>query len=401
MKERSKVMNKDTTHFTSKIDYTLIFIVFLLGCISIIAIYFAPITSSNLTAKEFVVRQIFWYVISSLLAIGIMLFDYERFKWISWFLYGILMLLLLGLLAQKHGVPVPFAAGDTSGAFSWYNLPAFGSLQPSEFMKIDLILLISQIMIKHHDSLVVQTTRDDLRLIGKILGISLPPLALVLLQPDLGTVTVFIAIMASMLLVSGIHWKIIFGMFAVGILGIISIIVSYFINPKIIEFILKAHQLDRFRGWLDPIHNQNNEGYQLLQSLMTIGSGELYGQSPKVIKDISLPAGWTDFIFSTISGVFGFIGASVTIAIFFLLIYRIVNAALKTHDPYGTYIATGIIGMLTFTIFENIGMTVQIMPITGIPLPFLSYGGSSLLTNFFAIGLILSIEARSRQYMFD
>ncbi|GGE51341.1 cell division protein FtsW [Pullulanibacillus camelliae] len=393
-------MNKDN-NFTSKIDYTLIFIVFLLGCISVIAIYFAPITSSHLTAKQFVIRQIFWYVVSSLLAIGIMFLDYERFKWIAWFLYGILMVLLLGLFAQKHGVSVPFAAGDTSGAYSWYNLPALGSIQPSEFMKVDLILLISQIMVKHNEMLAVRTIQDDFKLIGKILGVSLPPFALVLLQPDLGTVTVFMAIIVSMFLISGIRWRIIFGMFAVGALGIASLTISYFINPKIISFFLESHQLDRFKGWLDPIHNQNNEGYQLIQSLMTIGSGQLYGQSPKVVKDISLPAGWTDFIFSTISGVFGFIGASVTIAIFFLLIYRIVNAALKTHDPYGTYICTGVIGMLTFTIFENIGMTIQLMPITGIPLPFLSYGGSSLLTNFFAIGLILSIEARSRQYMFD
>ena len=382
----------------TKLDYTLIFIVFLLGCISIIAMYFAPYTGA-LTAKYFIVRQVMWFVVGAIVVAGVYFMDYERFKVLSWILYGFLLLTLVGLLAKKAGIPVPFAI-EEKGATSWYSLGGIGNLQPSEFMKIVLILVISQIIVKHNEIFVVRSIRDDFMLLGKIILVSFPPLALVLLQPDLGTVTVYFAIIASLVIISGMRWRLIVGIFLTGFLFITALVVAYFINHKFITLFLEPHQLDRFYGWLDPENNSNAEGYQLTLSLIKIGSGELYGKGLDS-SSVYLPEGWTDFIFAVISGTFGFVGASVTIAIFFLLIYRMINAALKTHDPFGTYICTGIIGMLTFTIFENIGMTIQLMPITGIPLPFISYGGSAILTNMLAIGLILSIEARSRQYMFD
>ncbi|MGV3467347.1 MAG: FtsW/RodA/SpoVE family cell cycle protein [Heyndrickxia sp.] len=388
-------MKNDT--ILSKLDYTLIFIVFLLFCASLLAIHSAPLTP-DLKGSHFVLRQFIWYIIGSLVAIGVFVMDYDRLKALSWIFYYILLVLLLGLLAAKHGVPVPFAH-ESHGAFSWYQLPAIGQIQPSEFMKITLILLIGRLIVEHHEKWLAKTIQDDFRLLGKIILVSIVPLGLVLLQPDLGTALVIMAIIASMVLVSGIRWRLIAGLFLATVLGILLLVVSYFYVPSVVNIVLQKHQLDRFYGWLAPYKYSNNEGFQLINSLNAVGSGKLYGVGVGN-QNVFLPESYNDFVFSVVCNAFGFVGAAILIALFFLLIYRIIYSAIRTHDPYGSYVCTGITGMLTFTIFQNIGMTIQVMPITGIPLPFISYGGSSLLSNMIAIGLVLSIQARTRKYMF-
>lgn len=389
-------MKNDT--LIAKLDYTLIFIVFLLFCASLLAIHSAPLTP-DLQGSNFALHQLVWYIIGSAFALGIFFLDYERLKFLCWIFYYVLIAMLFGLLAAAHGVPVPFAH-ESHGAVSWYQLPGIGLLQPSEFMKVVLILVLSGAIIDHHEKRPEKTIQDNLHLLGKIILISLAPLGLVLLQPDLGTALVLIAIIASLILVSGIRWRIIFSLFGISILGLATLVLSYFYFPSLINLVLKSHQLDRFYGWLAPYKYSNNEGFQLINSLNAVGSGKLYGVGVGN-QNVFLPESYNDFIFSVVCNAFGFVGASILIALFFLLIYRIIYSALKTHDPFGTYICTGIIGMLTFTIFENVGMTIQMMPITGIPLPFISYGGSSLLSNMIAIGLVLSIQARTRKYMFS
>ncbi|MFC4620142.1 FtsW/RodA/SpoVE family cell cycle protein [Camelliibacillus cellulosilyticus] len=384
----------------AKLDYTLIFIVFLLFCASLITIYKAPLTSDVVgTNLSYTVHQGIWYVIGAVVAIAVFFFDYDRFKVFAWILYGLMTALLLGLFAAQHGLPVPFAH-QSHGAYSWYQLPGIGQFQPSEFVKIALILVISRLIFKHNEELPVRTIKDDFTLLGKIILVSLAPLGLVLLQPDLGTALVMVAIIGALVLVSGIRWRIIAGLILAMLLIAGLVVLAFLFVPNLLDHVLQSHQMERFYGWLDPYNHSNAEGFQLINSLNAIGSGQLYGVG---LGDstIYLPESFNDFIFSVVGNVFGFVGASVLIAIYFLLVYRIVNAALKTHDPFGSYICTGIIGMLTFTIFENVGMTIQVLPITGIPLPFMSYGGSSLIANMFAIGLVLSIEGRARKYMFD
>lgn len=389
-------MNKDSLF--AKLDYTLIFIVFLLFCVSLTAIYCAPLPS-KLDNSYFVLHQLIWYIVGAMFAVGVLLIDYDRFRQIGWVLYGICLALLVGLFLAKGGLPVPFAH-ESHGAYSWYALPGIGSVQPSEFMKIALILVLSRLIVEHNEENPNRSLRDDVRLLGKMALASLPPLAFVLIQPDLGTVLVMAATVLSMILVSGVRWRLILAILLAIILGITALVICYFTFPAVIGLVLQQHQLDRFYGWLAPYKYSNQEGFQLINSLNAIGSGQLYGTGFGN-QTMVLPESYNDFIFSVVGNAFGFFGASALIALFFLLIYRIIHAALKTHDPFGTYICTGIIGMLMFTIFENIGMTIQVMPITGIPLPFISYGGSSLLTNMMSIGLVLSIQARSRKYMFD
>jgi rod shape determining protein RodA len=383
----------------SKLDYTLLFIVFLLFCYSLVAIYKAPIPSNLGGNHYFVIHQLMWYVVGGLFSALFFFIDYERLKPLTWILYGVLMLPLIGLIAKAHGVPVPLARAS-HGAVSWYHLPGLGDIQPAEFMKIVLILLVGRMIIDHNELYPTRHVVDDLKLLGKISGVSLPPIFLILIQPDLGTVMLLFATIVSMVLVSGIRWRLIGGLFLIAVCGIGGLVLAFFKAPFLVHFLLKSHQLDRFYGWLAPYKYSNSEGYQLINSISAIGSGELYGKGLSHTMNY-LPEGYNDFIFSVIGSEFGFIGSSLLISIYFMLIYRVIYTALKTHDPFGSYVCTGIIGMITFTIFENIGMTIQVMPITGVPLPFISYGGSSLLTNMMAIGIVLSIRARARKYMFD
>jgi rod shape determining protein RodA len=374
-----------------QIDYTLIFILFLMLCISIITINSAPLPA-KFSGFNFVSKQIMWYGIGTIAILGTMLLDYDRYKMINWYLYGFGILLLLGL---EFRIPL---AIERNGAYSWYLLPGIGILQPSEFMKIFLIITLSQMIVKHNDKYEEKTLQDDLFLLAKILLAAAPPLALIMKQPDLGTAMVLTAIVTTMILVSGVRWRIIFGFVATSLFGLLSLIYLYFFIPK--WFPLEAYQLDRIYAWLDPYGNPTSIGYQLIKSLEAIGSGTLFGRGYNE-GVVFFPEAHTDFIFAVIGEEFGFIGGSIVVSLFFLLIYRIIHTALDSHEPFGSYLCAGVIGMLTFQVFQNVGMTVGLLPITGIPLPFISYGGSSLLTYMIAIGFVLNVRSRKRTYMFD
>ena len=162
----------------------------------------------------------------------------------------------------------------------------------------------------------------------------------------------------------------------------------------------KPYQFERIYSWLDPYSYSSNEGRHLITSLNAIGSGEIFGKGYKG-REVYVAESHTDFIFTTIGEDWGFIGASLVICLYFFLIYHLTKITLELKDPFSTYICAGIIAMITFHVFENIGMTIQLLPITGIPLPFISYGGSSLMGNMLAIGLVFSMKFHHRTYMFS
>jgi rod shape determining protein RodA len=227
------------------------------------------------------------------------------------------------------------------------------------------------------------------------------PLGLIMLQPDLGTGLVILAILTGMILVSGISWKIILPIYSAGAsLG--ALILYLVINkPELLEKYLKvkSYQFLRIYAWIDPANNESGAGFHLMKSLSAIGSGLLTGKGFGN-REVYIPEGHTDFIFSVIGEEYGFVGGSILVGLYFMLIYHLIRTALDTNDPFNTYVCTGIISMITFHVFQNIGMTIQVLPITGIPLPFISYGGSSLMGNMFAMGLIYSIRYHHRNYMF-
>ena len=156
---------------------------------------------------------------------------------------------------------------------------------------------------------------------------------------------------------------------------------------------------DRIQAWQEP-HLYPDESRQVIQSMLAIGSGQLTGKGVANY-EVYIPERHTDMIFTAIAEQFGFVGSSVVIILYFLLIYRIIQIALECRDPFGTYLCVGIVGMFAYQIFQNIGMSIQLLPLTGLPLPFLSYGGTSLLVYMAAIGLILNIRSRQKTYMFD
>jgi cell division protein FtsW (lipid II flippase) len=177
----------------------------------------------------------------------------------------------------------------------------------------------------------------------------------------------------------------------------------HFTNFELFTKLFREHQLIRFYGWLDPYSYASTHGYQLIQSLLSIGSGQLAGKGflSGGHAQVWVPEVHTDFIFAVIGEQFGFIGASFLISIYFLLVYRLVQIALTCNDTFGAYLVSGVIGMIIFQAFQNISMTVGLMPVTGIALPFISYGGSALLTNMVAIGIVLNVSMRTKTYMFD
>jgi rod shape determining protein RodA len=379
-----------------KIDYHLLFTLFLLAIVSAIAIDSAqPSLPVKLQNINFASKQLMWYGIGAIVIALTMLIDYDRLFQIAWYLYGFGMLLLLGLEFNAPGTLT------IKGAKSWYKIPGIGNFQPSELMKIFLIIVISRIIVNHREKHVEPTIEDDFRLLGKIALATFPPLLLLAKQPDMGMSMVFTAIVGSLVLVSGIRFRIIFGIILSGIVSVAILVFIFFQFPNFFhKYILEDYQLNRFYGWLAPYEYSNEQGFQLIRSLLAIGSGELYGKGYKNL-DVYLPEAHTDFIFGIIAEQFGFIGGSIVVSLFFLLIYRMIHIALESHDPFGSYLCAGVIGMITFQVFQNIGMTIGLLPITGLPLPFISYGGSSLATYMLAIGLVLNVRSRTKKFMFS
>ncbi|MCM3217108.1 rod shape-determining protein RodA [Niallia taxi] len=373
---------------TSKIDFTLVLILMLLSLASLVAIY-----SAN---SSFVIKQVVFYVIGTAIIAGIMQLDSDQLKKLSWYLYGFGLVLLLLLIVAPSSI-----AREINGAKSWFTLPGF-SLQPSEFVKVFLILTLSKIIVDHQEKHISKTTQSDFLLLLKIGGITFVPLLLVMQQPDLGTSLVLIAIMVGMIFISGISWKIITPIFGGGITLATGVLYMVIWHPEWLKKYLgvQEYQFGRIYSWLDPYNYQSSTGYHLTQSLLAIGSGQTTGKGIGT-SEVVLPENHTDFIFSVVGEEFGFIGASVIISLFFLLIYHITKVALETKNSFYTCICVGVISMITFHVFQNIGMTVGVLPITGIPLPFISYGGSSLLGNMLAIGLIFSIRFHYKKYMFS
>lgn len=389
-------MEKDKPPY-QQIDGWLIFIVFLLAGASILAIYSAqPSLPANIQNVNFAGKQLTWYAIGTVAVICTLIIDFDRFKLISWYLYGLGILMLIGLPVLE---PFTDIVRPINGAVSWYSIPKLGNIQPSELMKIFLIIVLSQIIVQHNKAYPVRTIREDLLLLGKIFAASIVPLVLVFTQPDFGTAMVFSAIIIFLLIVSGIKWRLLFGLFTGFSLFGAFLFYIYITFPAFFkEYILQEYQLRRFYGWLSP-HDNPDWGFQLLRSLLAIGSGQLDGKG-FMQGQVYMPEAHTDFIFAVIGEQFGFIGASIVISLFFLLVYRMIHTALESHDPFGSYLCAGVIGMITFQVFQNIGMTIQLMPITGIPLPFVSYGGSSLLTYMIAVGIVLNVRSRTKKFMF-
>ncbi|MBF4501156.1 rod shape-determining protein RodA [Savagea sp. SN6] len=387
---------KDT--FFNRFDWKLALIIIALAIVSVIAISSAQTSGQYLT--NFALKQVVWFVVGFILIGMTLVLEPEQYKKIAWFtlLFG---LVLLALVKWGPGGPGTGLAPIYNGAKRWLNLPVIGRIQPSEFVKIFYILVIARVVSKHHENTSIKTIQTDFILLLKILGILALPLFFIINQ-DLGTSLVFLAITLGVIVVSGISWKLLAPLFVGGAaLGATVLWMSVYAQ----DFLREKVGLDEFRmkrvySWLDPYSYPSNEGFNLIQTMTGIGSGELFGKGYKG-REVYVPENHTDFIFSIIGEEYGFIGSSLVIILFFILIYHLTKISLSLNDPFSIYITTGVISMIAFHVIENIGMNIQLLPITGIPLPFISFGGSSIFSMSIAVGLVFSIRYHQRTYMFS
>ncbi|UAC48461.1 rod shape-determining protein RodA [Bacillus aquiflavi] len=377
---------------SERIDWTLVLLLMLFFIISCFSIYSAQ-TSAQYN-ENFLIRQVYWYGVGTCM-IGIVMFlNSDQYIKLSWYAYGFGLFLLIFLHFSPESI-----APVINGAKSWFVIDKVGSIQPSELVKVFLIMALSKVIVSHKEKYSEKTLKTDFFILIKMGATTGAPLILIMLQSDFGTSLVILAILLGMILISGITWKIIFPLFTLTSAVIAAIIYFVIWNPEMLEKYLKIqpYQFLRIYAWLDPEAYRIDAGLHLLKSLDAIGSGMLSGKG-FLEREVYIPEIHTDFIFSVIGEEYGFVGGSIVIGLFFLLIYHLTKTALDTTIPYNIYITTGIISMITFHVFQNIGMTIQVLPITGIPLPFISYGGSSIMGNMLAMGLIFSIHYHHKRY---
>lgn len=377
----------------NRIDYGIILSVIILAIIGIISVYATTVMIEGHNLRATLMHAL-WYAIGAIIVIFAMQFDSEQYWKLSSYLYGFgLVLLVLVLVFYDRGT-----AAET-GARSWFRLGPI-SFQPSEVFKPAYIVFLAKIITQHNDKFLLRTIKSDFMLIGKVLVVAAPAILLIQLQNDLGTNLVVMSITAGMLLLSGISWRIITpALLFVVIVGGGLIYLAMFHEDLLLKIGFQSYQLQRIHAWINPFGDTQGQSYQLSRSIMAIGSGGLIGKGLGV-SDVMVPVRESDFIFATIAENFGFVGSAFLLFIYFVLIYQMVQTCFETKNEFYTYIATGVISMILFHILENIGMTIGLLPITGVPLPFISQGGSALLSNMIGIGLILSMRYHHRSYMF-
>lgn len=376
-----------------------------LAMISCIAIASGePMITASTFPYEFLYKQILWYVVSFVFMFFISTLNDELYT-IVWWLYYIFMFLLLGLAIHQLAIQfhfittkqsfIPFAK-NINGATCWYVIKGIGSFQPSEFMKIILLLLLSKV-IKEHNATTIHTFKNDFKLLQRVAMITIPPCLLIFLQNDAG-VTLIILISIIFILYAGNLKKEWFIILTFSIIIIIFLaLYMYFYHPTVFSLFVKDYRLHRFYGWLQPEKNYHGHGFQLFNALLSYGSASFFGHGYQS-KLMVYPEPQTDFIFAVILQSFGFIGGFITISCILLLDIKILKIALKTPQTKSRYFLIGLFGLLFFQQFWNIAMILGLLPITGITLPFISYGGSSLLSYMLAMGIVFSIENTNKEH---
>lgn len=390
-------MKTETTYY-KWLDGPIMLIIIAFFILSVVFIYSSQQTGQY-GARNFALQQGINYMIGFFLLICVARLDIDQIEKLAWPAYiGLFSsIILLKFLPESKIAPVIL------GAKRWYSIPVLGSIQPSEYFKIALIILVAKLISNHNNVYLVRTLMTDLLLVGKIMLVTVLPSLFVYQQPDTGMVVLYLIAISSMLFLSGLKRKLVAVLVMVPILVAGILVYLYMYQPNIIYHqlipLLKPHQQERIIGWLDPQGN-SNEAYQSQKSILAVGSGELFGKGI-MHGNVYIPEKHTDFIFSTVAEESGFFGASFVISLFFLLVSRVFFIGQSSKTAFGTYICVGFAFSFTAQIFQNIGMVIGLMPVKGISLPFLTYGGSSLFSNMIFMGIVLSIRKTIGMYMFE
>lgn len=363
--------------------------VFFLLLIGLVAVYIAVTHDYPARALNIVFLQGIWILLGASLAFVVMFFN-KAFLWKATpFLY----ILGLGLMV----LPLFYyssALVAATGAKNWVTVNGQTLFQPSEFMKISYILILAYQVVRFQERHEEASLLSDIKLLSQLLLLTLPVMVLLYYQSDLGTALVFLAIFSGIVLLSGISWKLIIPV----VLGAVLLFLAFMLifiseNGKALLHGLgiDAYQLNRISAWLDPFENAQTTTFQQAQSLIAIGSGGLWGQGFNVT-NLHVPVRESDMIFTVIGEDFGFLGGVLVISLYMLLIYRMIRITIASNNRFYTFISTGFIMMILFHVFENIGAAIGVLPLTGIPLPFISQGGSSIISNLLGVGLLLSMS---------
>ncbi|MDR3600003.1 MAG: rod shape-determining protein RodA [Desulfosporosinus sp.] len=378
------------------LDFLFILFTFLLLVASLFILSTASINVDKASPLHYVKVQAYWIISGIFITAVLAAIDYQKWRRLQWWIYSLNLVLLLAVI---------FVGDSAKGATRWIAITSSVSIQPSEFAKIFIIITLADFLTLRKGKL--NNYRD---FVVPFLFV-LAPMLLVLKQPDLGTALVFAAIFIGMMFVAGANpWK--FGGLLLGGVCIIGVALGLHFATNLPRWLhwaqglplpMQDYQLKRLTIFVNPAADTSGDGYHIIQSIWAIGSGGLWGKGYRMGTQGQLnflPEHHTDFIFSVVGEEFGFIGTITLLFLFLIFILRSISIALKARDTFGMLIATGVVSMFTFHILVNVGMTSGIMPVTGIPLPLISYGGSAMWSNMAAVGLLLSVNLRRQRLMF-
>ncbi len=335
--------------------------------------------ANNLDPEYYLKRHVINILIGTLLAWGTTTIDYRLLRAYTPIVWGLGVLGLIIVLIPGLGVEI-------NGATAWIALPGGFQIQPAELAKISIIVGMSMILSERSHDSDVPTSRDVLQALV-VAGI---PILLILFQPDMGTVFIISAAVVTVIAISGASSRWVVALLLIAILGAFGATKAGVIN---------SYQVNRLQSFVNPNADTQGSGYQLRQARITVGSGGLFGtglfNGPQT-NGRFVPEQQTDFIFTVAGEELGFLGSAGIVLLYLIILMRAFSIARRTDDPYGRLVATGVTAWFAFQIFENIGMTLGLMPMTGVPLPFLSYGGSSMFATLIGFGLLQNVHARNR-----
>ena len=335
--------------------------------------------ANGLDPEYYLKRHVINIVIGVLLAWGTTVIDYRLLRAYTPILWG------LGVLGLVF-VLIPGVGSEVNGAKAWIPLPGGFQIQPAELAKISIIVGLSMLLSERSHDSNEPSSRDVLR----ALGVAAIPMGLILMQPDMGTVFIISASVVAIIGISGASLKWVAGLLLLAVLG--GVVATQ-------SGVISEYQVKRLQAFVDPNADSQGSGYQLKQARITVGSGGLLGtglfNGPQT-NGRFVPEQQTDFIFTVAGEELGFLGCGVIILLYLTILMRAFGIARRSADPYGRLVCTGVIAWFAFQTFENIGMTLGLMPMTGVPLPFMSYGGSSMFANLIGFGLLQNVHARHK-----
>jgi rod shape determining protein RodA len=372
------------------LDWILILAVLALCALGVLLVYSATepsLVQRGANPHTYLDKQAIFVVIGLVMMTLVSLVDHRQLRVVAPIAYG---LAIVGLLV----VLTPLGA-TVNGAAGWIPLPGGFQIEPSEYAKIALILMTALLFSELREG-----ARDpsagrpgpSLRDVGIVIACGAPLIGLVIIEPALGISMVLVVVLAGMILLSGIQLRWVLGLLAVAVVGVIGALSLH---------LVKGYQVTRFSSFLHPSNDAAGSGYNAIQAKIAIGSGGMFGQGLFHGQSVSgsyVPAQSTDFIFTVAGQELGFVGAVVIVALLGVVVVRALRIATRADDSFGMLVASGIAIWFLFQAFVNVGMTVGIMPITGLPLPFISYGGSAIFADMIAVGLLLSIHHKRQVF---